>query len=102
MAWNMPDGASTDEYDRYCGYDLPDEEDEREPHEECPEGIGSQSLLGECTPPAPSDADEAWHRSELERERQAKPLVDGDSFKSHAGVNRRTGDSEDERNACEW
>ena len=35
MSWNMPDGASTDQYDRYMGYDQPDEDEEEipEPYE---------------------------------------------------------------------
>jgi hypothetical protein len=34
MAWNMPDGATTDQYDRYCGTDQPDDpEDDYEPEE---------------------------------------------------------------------
>jgi hypothetical protein len=34
MAWNMPDGATTDQYDRYCGTDQPDDpEDDYAPEE---------------------------------------------------------------------
>lgn len=25
MSWNMPDGATTEQYDHYMGYDQPDE-----------------------------------------------------------------------------
>jgi hypothetical protein len=34
MSFNMPAGATSDEYDRWCGYDEPDEEEcEPEPEE---------------------------------------------------------------------
>jgi hypothetical protein len=36
MSWNMPDGATTDQYDRYMGYDQPDDE---EPEEELMEEL---------------------------------------------------------------
>jgi hypothetical protein len=34
MGYNMPEGATTDQYDHYCGYDQPDNEYE---YEEPPE-----------------------------------------------------------------
>ena len=37
MAWNMPDGATTDQYDRYMGYDRESEDPENEyPLVPCP------------------------------------------------------------------
>jgi len=33
MSWNMPAGATSDDYDRYCGYDEPDEDEDPEPAE---------------------------------------------------------------------
>jgi len=28
MSWNMPDGATSEQYDRYCGYDQADRDPE--------------------------------------------------------------------------
>ena len=39
MSWNMPSGATSDDYDRWCGYDLADDEEEEieeDPAEEIP------------------------------------------------------------------
>jgi len=50
VSWNMPDGATTDQYDRYCGAYDPPEPEEPESTWECPvcHWIGEPRLLDLC------------------------------------------------------
>jgi hypothetical protein len=68
MSWNMPDGATSDQYDRYCGYDQPDEEEieyeEPEPEENEIEVITEAEALEALAEEA---GDRAYDAAEEER-----------------------------------
>lgn len=78
MSWNMPAGATTDDYDRYCGYDEPDEEEkeyeELEPEENEAEVISEAEVLEAMAEEAGDRAFDAADEERLFPPPELKPL----------------------------